>query len=290
MAGVSATSTSDLECPVCHEDYTQPKILPCNHRVCRHCVVSWLRKGGRQVGCPLCRVSILPRTRSGQGDLGFLVDALPTDLAIVAHVNSHKILTSRHICTVCENNVAAKSFCFQCDSKLCKACAKGHRKLPSLKNHVIEELNKLTPQRLAKINRSTCKKHDDKLAELYCSAHQELICMGCFPTNHRSCPEVKAIADVAKEKRTELKQQAQRLKQKEPALVKQVGLATAADFYGYVELKQLLEVSGSYDSIKGSIRNSELVRYQLDLYVLSTAQAHIWTQQQNRGVRCRARK
>ena len=229
MAGSPAT-TKDLECPLCHEDYTEPKMLPCTHLACRKCVVSWLEKAEDQGGCPLCRVSILPSNQPGHGDLATLVDDLPTDLATVALVESHKILRSPHICRVCENNVVATSFCLQCDVKLCKACSKGHNKLPALKNHVIEEISKLTPERLAAFYLSTCKRHDDRPAELYCSSHHELICMLCASTNHRSCPEVKAIAEMATEKRAEMEHQAQRLRAKEKALSSQVCKAFAKIF------------------------------------------------------------
>ncbi|KAK7087448.1 hypothetical protein V1264_021499 [Littorina saxatilis] len=223
MAAASATSSSELpECPVCHDGYKEPKILPCTHLVCKKCVVSWLHKAGVKGGCPLCKAPILPSTSQGQRDLDTLVNDLPTDLATMALVDSHKMLRGRHVCMVCDDNIAATSFCLQCDIKLCKKCSKGHAKFPSMKNHKVEDLNKLTPQQLAEINRSTCNVHDDRPAEVYCSSHRELICMLCATTNHRSCAEVKAIPDVATEKRKELEQQAQRLRDRATALAAQI--------------------------------------------------------------------
>lgn len=224
MASSPAATNKDLECPVCHEDFAEPKMLPCTHLACRRCVLSLLKKGDDPGGCPLCRVPILSSSQpaAGQGDLDDLVDDLPTDLATVALVESHKILRSVHVCRVCENGVVATSFCLQCDVKLCKTCSKGHNKLPALKNHVIEEISKLTPQRLATFYLSACKSHDDRPAELYCSSHHELICMLCASTSHRSCPEVKAIAEMATEKRSEMEHQAQRLRARESSLSSQV--------------------------------------------------------------------
>ena len=213
---------SEFECPVCHEDYTEPKILPCAHLVCRSCVISWIGTGRGQGGWLMCRVPILPTTSPGQGDLAALVDALPTDLATVALVESQKILSGPHVCTMCQTNVIATSYCLQCDVKLCQACTSYHQKLPATKDHAVEDLGQLTAFKLAASRRSTCKSHSDRLAELYCSSHQELICIMCRTTIHHSCPEVKAITDVAKEKRTELTQQAQRLRQKDTALTQHV--------------------------------------------------------------------
>ncbi|XP_070182864.1 transcription intermediary factor 1-beta-like [Littorina saxatilis] len=219
MAGVTS---GDIECPVCHDDFTNPKLLPCNHLACRDCVLSWLQKEG---GCPLCRAPILSSTQQGQGQLATMVDWLPTDFATAALVESHKVLNGPHVCDVCQNNVTATSYCFDCSIKLCKACTSHHQKLPVSKTHTLEQLNKLTAKQLAANRQATCNNHSNTPAKLYCSAHQELICMFCDATNHRSCPEVKAITDVAREKRTELTQQSQRLKEKAAGLAKQMKAA-----------------------------------------------------------------
>ncbi|XP_070182870.1 transcription intermediary factor 1-beta-like [Littorina saxatilis] len=222
MAGVTS---GDIECPVCHDDFTNPKLLPCNHLACRDCVLSWLQKEGGQGGCPLCRAPILSSTQQGQGQLATMVDSLPTDFATAALVESHKVLNGPHVCDVCQNNVTATSYCFDCSIKLCKACTSHHQKLPVSKNHTMEQLNKLTAKQLATNRQATCNKHSNTPAKLYCSTHQELICMFCAATNHRSCPEVKVITDVAREKRTELTQQSQRLKEIAAGLAKQMKAA-----------------------------------------------------------------
>ena len=250
MAGV----TSEYECPVCHEDYTEPKILPCAHLACRNCVISWLGTGGGQGGCPKCHAPILPPTQPGQDDLATLVDALPTDLATMAFVESHKILSSPHVCTMCQTNVIATSYCLQCDVKLCQACTSYHQKLPGTKDHSFEDLSKLTALKLAASRRSTCKSHTNRPVEFHCSSHQELICTMCATTNHRSCPEVKAITDVAKERRTELKQQAQRLRQKDRALAQHVRLFRLLPSVLYPGCYSCLKITGMFPLAKTTLR------------------------------------
>ncbi|KAK7089153.1 hypothetical protein V1264_025020 [Littorina saxatilis] len=222
MAGVTS---GDIECPVCHDDFTNPKLLPCNHLACRDCVLSWLQKEGGQGGCPLCRAPILSSTQQGQGQLATMVDSLPTDFATAALVESHKVLNGPHVCDVCENNVTATSYCFDCSIKLCKACTSHHQKFPVLKDHTLEQLNKLTAKRLAASRQGTCNNHSNRPAEVYCSTHQKLMCMLCATTHHCRCLEVKAITDVAREKRTELTQQSQRLKEIAAGLTKQMKAA-----------------------------------------------------------------
>ncbi|XP_076434710.1 E3 ubiquitin-protein ligase TRIM56-like isoform X2 [Babylonia areolata] len=213
---------TDLECPVCHDDFQDPKILPCTHLVCRKCIVSWVSKEGSQGGCPLCRAAILSSTPASDAELAAVVDALPTDLAIASVVENQKVLNSPHVCAVCDGKVAASAYCLQCNIKLCKPCAKGHTKIPYLQSHVVEDLNTLTVQQLAGTCRTYCKNHPDRLAELFCSSHEVLICMLCFPTNHRDCPEVKAIADIAQQKRAELDQRVGKLLEEEAKMVSEI--------------------------------------------------------------------
>ncbi|KAK7088004.1 uncharacterized protein [Littorina saxatilis] len=235
------------ECPVCHDDFTNPKLLPCNHLACRDCVLSWLQKEGGQGGCPLCRAPILFSTQQGQGQLATMVDSLPTDRVTAALVESQRVIKGPHICAMCQSNVAATSYCFACSIKLCKTCTRYHQKLPVSKDHSLEQISKLTAERLAANRKATCNNHSDRPAELYCSAHQELICMMCYHTDHSSCPEVKAITDAARKKRTELTQQSQRLKEKGEEFAKQI--KTAQDRFEDMHRK----ANDAFDNIQESV-------------------------------------
>ena len=56
----------NVVCIVCHEHFTLPKLLPCGHLLCRHCLVSWL-KSEPEANCPLCRCAIVdPKERKGR--------------------------------------------------------------------------------------------------------------------------------------------------------------------------------------------------------------------------------
>jgi hypothetical protein len=67
-----------------------------------------------------------------------------------------------------------------------------------------------------------CKVHPEKSAELFCAAHQELMCILCGTTRHEGCSGKKMIQDVAEEKRTELTERATQMKQKGTEIRKQV--------------------------------------------------------------------
>ena len=48
-----------LECAVCLEQYTEPKVLPCLHSFCKRCLQGLLTQEGAvfKINCPTCRSS-----------------------------------------------------------------------------------------------------------------------------------------------------------------------------------------------------------------------------------------
>ena len=53
-ASVCYKPNETRECSVCHELFTEPKLLPCGHHLCRRCLVSWM-KIQEEAHCPLCQ-------------------------------------------------------------------------------------------------------------------------------------------------------------------------------------------------------------------------------------------
>lgn len=66
--GVTPTSEQLLmaggQCPICHEAFTSPIMLECQHIFCDHCICIWF---DREKTCPLCRAVIVddPQFRDG---------------------------------------------------------------------------------------------------------------------------------------------------------------------------------------------------------------------------------
>ena len=114
MASASPLTDEETECPVCSHDFTEPKLLPCCHTICKKCVVSWLATGG-QGGCPLCRAPILPSGPGEGEDVALAVEKLPTDLVALSLVDSKKALSGPLVCSYCEDKSRrVTSFCVQC--------------------------------------------------------------------------------------------------------------------------------------------------------------------------------
>ncbi len=193
---------NEEECSVCHEQFTEPKLLPCGHLMCRHCLLSWL-KSQAEAKCPLCRCAIVEPEERGSKSLEDIADGFPTDLAMAALVEADRLLNKGHNCCVCED-MAATSFCLSCGDMLCSTCKKVRGKLSATRHHTVEDLSSLTPDKIAGNRPATCAVHADKTCEYFCPTHGLSICHVCATLRYRSCPEVKDLEEKVEEARAVL--------------------------------------------------------------------------------------
>ena len=187
---VACDEPSNMECTVCHEHFTLPKLLPCGHLLCRHCLVLWL-KSQLEANCPLCRCAIVdPKERKGRS-LDDIADGFPTEMAMAALVEADHLLSKQHVCCVCVN--VAMSMCLTCGDMLCQSCTEVHNKLSVSKHHNVENLASLTVEKLVANRPATCAVHDDEVSKLFCPTHGVSICLFCATADHRQCPEVTKL-------------------------------------------------------------------------------------------------
>nr|KAG5707036.1 hypothetical protein BaRGS_019641 [Batillaria attramentaria] len=216
MATAASVQPSETECSVCHENFTTPKILPCAHLLCRHCLVTWL-KSETDAQCPLCRYAIVDPKDKASKSLDDIADSLPTDLAMEARVECAAILSQDHVCGGCRNS-PAKSICLDCGEMLCTGCTIYHGNLQATRHHKVEDLATMTAERLASNRRLSCSTHPDEQSKLYCPTHGAAICHLCATSKHRACPEVREVEEKMQEARAVLAELAATLKAGESKL------------------------------------------------------------------------
>ena len=208
MATASVTAEADdKECPVCHELFTDPKLLPCGHLLCRHCLISWLQSKA-EAHCPLCRCVIADlKERTGGKSLEDIADGFPTDLAMTVLVESQQLLSKDQLCQFCVTQ-SATALCLNCNDLLCSNCAAGHKRMSVSRHHTVEDLSSLTAEKLARSRPSFCAVHTDEVSKVYCPTHGASICLLCATTDHRQCPEVTTLETKMEEARAALAEMA----------------------------------------------------------------------------------
>ena len=197
-------------CPKCHERFKEPKLLPCNHSVCRDCLS--LKKGVRKgrgldyiVTCPACEKEA-ELTKNG-------LDSLPA--AFFKEHMSRSCVRLEQVaggkgCEECgQPEAELTSFCRDCERVLCGECRGAHGRLRSLSDHVVVEIeeyarelggaamasptSKETPnftaprQRAASMVSSSvmkCPAHEGEPLKLYCVTCNSLICHDCTVKDH----------------------------------------------------------------------------------------------------------
>lgn len=180
-----SVGTSDMECVVCHELFTEPKLLACAHLLCCSCLVTQLETQP-EAPCPLCRCSIVDREKQANQTLEDVAASFPTDRSMVALINAAKLLAKQHLCKVCVDT-AASSMCLDCGDMLCCSCTVVHGKLSATSHHTTEDLISLTAERLAARRPVTCSVHTNRPSELYCPVHEKSICLLCATSTHHTC-------------------------------------------------------------------------------------------------------
>ena len=121
-------SQDHLECPICTNRYTQPKLLDCFHSFCFKCLQE-LRdrqdQKSRKLPCPLCRKETILTEKQVAG--------LPDDFKLSAMVDEvtmqEKLIQgqgSEIKCQACDEENQAISRCMDCDHFLCQECQRAH--------------------------------------------------------------------------------------------------------------------------------------------------------------------
>ena len=177
----------EITCAICHEHYTEPKVLPCCHYYCKQCIHHLALRTGmdKPFPCPECRKdTTLPEAS---------VDNLPTAFFLNRMKEVHSKLELAHgkveaKCEMCLED-KAEAFCRQCTKFICADCVKSHKKMKKVfPRHKISTLNELKEGGVEEIliqepSHEACKVHDQP-KNIFCYDCDTLICRDCTIKDH----------------------------------------------------------------------------------------------------------
>lgn len=219
-AAVKSSFLEQLErrtsCPKCGERYNQPKLLPCNHSVCKDCLT--LKKGVRKglnyiVTCPACDTEAeLPKNGLDSLPTAFFKQRLSKACSKLQHVAGGKG------CEECGNGEAElAAFCRDCERVLCAECDSIHGRMASLSTHTVitiedfsrelgssSNVDSLPAKLTASKDVLLCTAHKEQL-KFYCTTCHVTVCHDCTVSGHvQPRHKVEQVEELVQKKKSEL--------------------------------------------------------------------------------------
>ncbi|KAL8616577.1 hypothetical protein ACOMHN_036609 [Nucella lapillus] len=175
-----------LQCSVCMDEFTDPRLLPCHHTLCGPCINNLTQASisPRLFRCPQCRRDVcLPRGGVADLPVNFFVRSLQDELG-------EGVEEGGGPCGICQRSSLAAQFrCLDCDVDVCRFCIHSHR-LGRHRDAPCVHILRMEggegaspPSSLA--THKTCSVHSQEPVQLYCETCQRPVCVSCSCGEHR---------------------------------------------------------------------------------------------------------
>ena len=168
-----------LECPVCLNTFTDPKILSCSHTYCKACLDNLLGCNGndQMLRCPVCRAKTQVPNQE--------VSKLPANLALKSLIEGMN--NQYQFCSNCnsEDRPQAVVYCQDCDRYFCITCHNKHSEWPVFISHEILAMSEIVSGKVSVRRWRKCRKHPKEDEECFCSDCRRFACFRCVVMEHK---------------------------------------------------------------------------------------------------------
>nr|XP_058957426.1 E3 ubiquitin-protein ligase TRIM71-like [Pocillopora verrucosa] len=196
----------EVSCSVCMTTFTDPKILPCLHSFCLHCLNGILRTSGRCdiFPCPECRKEVQVPSSGKLKDLptNFRINSL---LDVLAIKECH---TAGVKCGNCDKSSRHSSYCFQCCAFWCDECIIAHNLIKANKEHRVLALKDFEDQDIEDVLKRPVfcqqKHHEKEELKFFCNNCDVAICNLCVATIHDGHAKI-VLEEAASERKIQVK-------------------------------------------------------------------------------------
>ena len=163
----------NLDCPICMDIFTVPKLLSCGHTFCQECISNHIRESMHchSFKCPICQ-AVHDRNITLR-DNWILVDVLDK-------MNELQSISNMYSCSSCVSESAY--LCENCCELLCVACHIRHTERGDYLSHQIVILSMDEEEKYQQINKmeyNLCQKHNGIFKKQYCTVCNMAVCKKC---------------------------------------------------------------------------------------------------------------
>ena len=190
VAEIVKKLTDQLECSICLDSFTDPKLLQCFHVFCKDCLepLALRDQHGLSLRCPNCRRStLLPANGVSGLQPAFHVHHL-FDIRDALQKVKQGQEGQKTLCEKC-NKRDVNGFCRDCGEFICNMCIEMHQTWKELSTHKVISLEQLKSDATEMVSPTKktlyCSKHPGKELDLFCETDKELICRDCIVKTHR---------------------------------------------------------------------------------------------------------
>ena len=174
---------ANLQCSICLEFFSDPRVLPCLHTYCLTCLQGLVNDQNNDLSCPQCRT----KHEIPNGDVANYL----SDFSILPELEIARASTKRQettICGLCTVGEVAVGYCRDCGEYLCECCQNVlHKRGKMFVGHTtvsLEEAASLT--HFCVKHDSFCSQHNEYKLEIFCTTCDTLVCSMCMlETTHK---------------------------------------------------------------------------------------------------------
>ena len=205
----------EVSCSVCMNPFTKPKILPCFHTFCLHCLNELQRTSGKhgEITCPECRRKFqvpgsgYPKDLPANFRMNSLLDVMAIQKCNVAGVK----------CGNCDKTSAQSFYCFKCCAFWCDDCVAAHNIIRANKDHRVLAIKEFQDQDIEDVLKRPVfcqiEHHESEELKFFCKNCENAICNTCAITLHEGHAKL-LLQNVASERKSTLQSAMETQKEK----------------------------------------------------------------------------